>query len=223
MKYKNVIRAEFVRRQNRFIAEVLLDGREETVHVKNTGRLKELLVPGAEVWLETSDNPDRKTKYDLIAVRKSNGILFNIDSQACNKVAGEWLAAQDYDLVRPEFRFGNSRVDFYMERAGEKSLLEIKGCTLEVDGIGYFPDAPTDRGVKHLRELAGAAKEGYHCAVGFVIQMDGVKEVRPNVETHPAFGDALADAQAAGVDVLLLRCHVEPDELTVVAVSGKED
>lgn len=217
MKYNKIVRAEFVKRTNRFIAKVLLDGNEETVHVKNTGRLQELFVPGAEVWLETSDNPARKTRYDLVAVRKGNGILFNIDSQACNKVAGEWLATQGYDYVKPEYKFGNSRVDFYMEKSREKYLLEIKGCTLEVDGVGYFPDAPTERGVKHLRELAGASKDGYHCAVGFVIQMDGVDEVRPNVATHPEFGDALAEAKAAGVDILMLRCHVEPDELTIVS------
>ena len=216
MKYQHVVPGEFVRRENRFIAKVLVDGAEEAVHVKNTGRLKELLVPGAEVYLERAQNPERKTKYDLIAVRKANGILFNIDSQACNKVAMEWLQKQDYDVIKPEYKFGGSRVDFYMEKAGEKFLLEIKGCTLEVDGVGYFPDAPTERGVKHLRELAGAAAEGYRCAVGFVIQMDGVSEVRPNVETHPEFGAALEEAKAAGVEVLMLRCHVEPDELMIL-------
>lgn len=222
MKYNNVVKAEFLCRRNRFVAEVLLDGRKETVHVKNTGRLKELLVSGAEVYLEEAGNPDRKTKYDLIAVRKGNGILFNIDSQACNKVALEWLQKQDYDVIKPEYKFGNSRMDFYMEKAGEKYLLEIKGCTLEVDGIGYFPDAPTERGVKHLRELAGASAEGYHCAVGFVIQMDGVAEVRPNVETHPEFGVALEEAKAAGVDVLMFPCHVEPGELFIVSETDSQ-
>lgn len=215
MKYNNVIRGEFVDRPNRFVAHVLIEGQEETVHVKNTGRCKELLKPGAEVWLEKASNPDRKTQYDLIAVRKDTGVLFNIDSQACNKVVGEWLEDQGFDFVKPEYKFGKSRVDFYMERGEEKYLLEVKGCTLEVDGIGYFPDAPTERGVKHLRELAAAAEEGYHCAVAFVIQMVGVTEVRPNVETHPEFGVAWKEAEAAGVQFRMLPCHVEPDELYI--------
>lgn len=215
MKYHNVVRGEFVDRPNRFIAHVLVNGREETVHVKNTGRCKELLRPGAEVWLEQAANPDRKTKYDLIAVRKDTGVLFNIDSQACNTVVGEWLEGQGFDLVKPEQKFGNSRVDFYLERGGEKYLLEVKGCTLEVDGIGYFPDAPTERGVRHLRELAAASKEGYHCAVAFAIQMAGVPKVCPNLATHPEFGVAWEEAEAAGVRFLMLPCHVEPDELYI--------
>ena len=217
MKYNNVIRGEFVDRPNRFIAHVRVEGKEETVHVKNTGRCKELLKPGAEVWLEKASNPDRKTQSDLIAVRKDTGVLFNIDSQACNKVVGEWLEGQGFDFVKPEYKFGNSRVDFYMERGEEQYLLEVKGCTLEVDGVGYFPDAPTERGVKHLRELAEASKEGYHCAVAFTIQMAGVTEVRPNVETHPEFGVAWKEAEAAGVRFLMLPCHVEPDELFIDA------
>ena len=219
MKYNKIVRAEFVKRTNRFIAKVLVDGQEETVHVKNTGRLQELFVPGAEVWLETSDNPARKTKYDLVAVRKGNGILFNIDSQACNKVAGEWLATQGYDYIKPEYKFGNSRVDFYMEKAGKKYLLEIKGCTLEVDGVGYFPDAPTERGVKHLEELTEAAKKGYHCAIAFVIQMNGIRRVLPNDETHPEFGQALLRASGAGVKVFHFECRAEADSIRIVGVS----
>lgn len=215
MKYNNVVQGAFVDRPNRFVAHVLIEGQEETVHVKNTGRCKELLKPGAEVWLEKASNPDRKTQYDLIAVRKDTGVLFNIDSQACNKVVEEWLEDQGFDFVKPEYKFGKSRVDFYMERGQEKYLLEVKGCTLEVDGIGYFPDAPTERGVKHLRELAAAAEEGYHCAVAFVIQMAGVTEVRPNVETHPEFGVAWKEAETAGAQFLMLPCHVEPDELYI--------
>ena len=215
MKYDKVVRGTFLDRPNRFIAHVLIDGKTETVHVKNTGRCRELLIEGAEVWLEQSANPARKTKYDLIAVRKSSGLLVNIDSQAPNKVAREWLETQGFDKIAPEYTYGNSRIDFYMEKGGEKYLLEVKGCTLEIDGIGYFPDAPTERGVKHLRELARAAKKGYHAAVAFVIQMDGVTEVRPNTATHPEFGAALAEAQEAGVAVLFLLCHVEPDTLTV--------
>ena len=216
MKYDNITRATFVRRPNRFIAEVEIDGQKETVHVKNTGRCKELLIPGCEVWLTAPGTSDRKTRYDLVAVRKDNGILFNIDSQAPNKVVREWLDGQDYDKVIPEYTYGESRIDFYMERSGEKYLMEVKGCTMEIDGIGYFPDAPTERGVKHLRELVGAVKSGYKAILAFVIQMDGVSEVRANVDTHPEFGIALEEAKAAGVEVLFLKCHVEPDELTIV-------
>ncbi len=216
MIYDNIARAKFIRRPNRFIAEVEIGGRKETVHVKNTGRCKELLLPGREVWLTAPGTPDRKTKYDLVAVRKDNGILFNIDSQAPNKVAKEWLQSQDYDVVIPEYIYGDSRIDFYMERGAEKYLMEVKGCTLEIDGVGYFPDAPTQRGVKHVRELIKAKKAGYHAMLAFVIQMDGVSEVRPNMETHPEFGIALEEARNAGVEIRFLRCHVEPDSLKVI-------
>ena len=216
MKYDNIIRAVFIKRPNRFIAEVEIDGRRETVHVKNTGRCRELLIPGCEVWLTAPGTPNRKTLYDLVAVRKENGILFNIDSQASNMVVKEWLAGQDYEKVVPEYSYGDSRIDFYMERGGERYLMEVKGCTLEVDGIGYFPDAPTERGVKHLRELAAAAKKGYKAMLAFVIQMDGVSEVRPNIDTHAEFGIAFDEARAAGVEILYLQCHVEPDSLVIV-------
>ncbi|MBR6395478.1 MAG: DNA/RNA nuclease SfsA [Lachnospiraceae bacterium] len=216
MKYTNIIKAKFIERPNRFIARVFVDGKEEIVHVKNTGRCKELLVPGCEVWLTAPGTPNRKTKYDLVAVRKSTGVLFNIDSQAPNKVALEWLKTQDYDKVIPEYTYGNSRIDFYMEKGKDKYLMEVKGCTLEVDGVGYFPDAPTERGVKHLRELAGAALAGYKAMLAFVIQMDGVEEVRPNISTHKEFGIALEEAKAAGVKVVFLKCHVEPDELFIL-------
>ena len=216
MVYDNVIKAVFIKRPNRFIAEVDIDGRREIVHVKNTGRCKELLIPGCEVWLTAPGTPDRKTKYDLIAVRKDNGILFNIDSQAPNKVVKEWLAAQDYDAVVPEYTYGDSRIDFYMERGTDKYLMEVKGCTLEIDGIGYFPDAPTERGVKHIRELIKAKEAGYHAILAFVIQMDGVSEVRANIVTHPEFGEALDEAKDAGVEIKFLKCHVEPDSLTIV-------
>ena len=215
MRYGNVTKAIFLRRPNRFVAEVELDGRVETVHVKNTGRCKELLLPGAEVWLTAPGTPGRKTKYDLVAVRKSTGVLFNIDSQAPNKVMKEWLETQDYSKVIPEYTFGDSRIDFYMERGEEQYLMEVKGCTLEVDGIGYFPDAPTERGVKHIRELIHAKEAGYHAALAFVIQMDGVKEVRPNIEMHPEFGEAMEEAAAAGVEILFFPCHVEPEELVI--------
>ena len=216
MRYENITKGVFIDRPNRFVAHVGLAGKTETVHVKNTGRCRELLVPGANVYLTEPRSPGRKTRYDLIAVRKENGILFNIDSQAPNKVVGEWLETQDFDRVLPEYTYGNSRIDFYMERGKERYLMEVKGCTLEVDGIGYFPDAPTERGVKHLRELIHAAAEGYHAVVAFVIQMDGVTEVRPNIATHPEFGIVLEEAVSAGVRVLPLPCHVEPDSLMIL-------
>lgn len=216
MKYSNIIHGTFHSRPNRFIAKVSIDDVLETVHVKNTGRCKELLLPGAKVVLEISDNPARKTKYDLIAVYKEGLGLVNIDSQLCNKVVAEWLATQGYDYIKLEYTYGSSRVDFYMEKNGEKYLMEVKGCTLEIDGIGYFPDAPTERGVKHLKELTEAVKQGYHCSVAFVIPMEGVTEVRANVATHKAFGDALEEAKQAGVKVVFLPCRVLPDEVVVV-------
>ncbi len=215
MTYDNITRAVFLERPNRFVAVVDIEGLKETVHVKNTGRCKELLVPGCEVWLTAPGTPDRKTRYDLVAVRKNTGVIFNIDSQAPNKVVKEWLVGQGYDLVRPEYTFGNSRIDFYMERGTDKYLMEVKGCTLEREGVGYFPDAPTERGVKHIRELIKAHEKGYHAILCFVIQMDGVSEVRANVETHPEFGVALEEAKKAGVEVWFLKCRVEPDRLTV--------
>lgn len=216
MRYENIRPAKFIDRPNRFIAHVEIGSKTETVHVKNTGRCRELLIPGAEVYLTEPDTPGRKTRYDLIAVRKDNGILFNIDSQAPNKAVREWLDTQGFDLVQPEHVYGNSRIDFYMQRGDERYLMEVKGCTLELDGIGYFPDAPTERGVKHLRELIHAASEGYHAVAAFVIQMDNVAEVRPNVDTHPEFGMVLQEAVNAGVRVLSIPCHVEPDELKIL-------
>ncbi len=215
MKYSNIVKGNFLDRPNRFIAHVELDGKRETVHVKNTGRCRELLLPGAEVWLTAPGTEGRKTKYDLVTVRKENGLLVNIDSQAPNAVVKEWLEKQQYDAVVPEYTYGDSRIDFYMERGAERTLMEVKGCTLEREGIGYFPDAPTDRGVKHLRELAKAVKDGYRAALAFAIQMDGIKEVRPNIQTHPEFGTAMQEAREAGVEILFLSCHVEPDGLEV--------
>ena len=216
MNYKNIKQAIFLDRPNRFIAHAEVNGHVETVHVKNTGRCRELLIPGAEVWLTAPGTPDRKTEYDLIAVRKSNGILFNIDSQAPNIVVKEWLGSQDFDRVIPEFRYGDSRIDFFMEKDSRKYLMEVKGCTLEIGGIGYFPDAPTERGVKHLRELIKAQEEGYRSALAFVIQMDGVEKVLPNTGTDPAFAEAYHNAIQAGVQVLQLPCHIEPDSLEII-------
>ncbi len=221
MKYDNIIRATFLSRPNRFVAEVEMDGNRETVHIKNTGRCRELLIPGSEVYLTEPGTPNRKTRYDLVAVRKSNGVLFNIDSQAPNKVVKEWLNSQGFDRIQSEYTYGRSRIDFYMERSRigsetERYLMEVKGCTLEIDGIGYFPDAPTERGIKHLKELTKAVGEGYRAFLAFVIQMEGVSEVRPNNRTHPEFGKALAEAKSAGVEVLFLKCHVAPDELLII-------
>ena len=215
MNYKNTISGIFINRPNRFIAEVEIDGKTEVVHVKNTGRCKELLLPGAKVILEVSDNSNRKTKYDLIAVYKEGLGLVNIDSQAPNKVVHEWLKTQGYSYIKPEFTYGKSRFDFYMEKMGEKYLLEVKGCTLEIDGVGYFPDAPTERGVKHLKELMVAKRGGYHCAIAFVIQMEGVSEVLPNGKTHPEFEKAFYEAKENGIEVLFLRCKVTPDTLEI--------
>lgn len=241
MKYKNIVHGRFYSRPNRFIAKVWVEDVLETVHVKNTGRCRELLLPDADVVLEISDNPHRKTKYDLICVYKEGLGWVNIDSQAPNKVVAEWLLKQDYSCIKPEYTYGESRIDFYMEKtvaghnAGisrqdgenpvpddesgngkmEKYLMEVKGCTLEINGIGYFPDAPTKRGVKHLHELTKAALLGYHCYAAFVVQMEGVNEVRANVAAHAEFGVALERAKAAGVKVLCLGCKVSEDTLEI--------
>ncbi|MBQ4560897.1 MAG: DNA/RNA nuclease SfsA [Clostridia bacterium] len=215
MKYGNTKNGVFIERPNRFIAKVNIDGRTETVHVKNTGRCKELLISGAEVILEEGTNPARKTKYDLIAVYKEGLGLVNIDSQAPNKTVYEWLSSKNYDLIKPEYTYGNSRFDFYMEKGSDRYLMEVKGCTLEIDGIGYFPDAPTERGVKHLKELTDAKKQGFKCYIAFVIQMPGITEVRANTVTHPEFGKALEEAMAAGVEVLMLGCNITEDSLEI--------
>ena len=232
MVYQNIVAGRFVDRPNRFIAHVEINDVVETVHVKNTGRCRELLLPGVKVILEIADNPQRKTKYDLIAVYKQGFGLINMDSQAPNKVVAEWLAGQGYDVVKPEYKYGSSRIDFYMEKfrlddggqeVSERYLMEVKGCTLEIDGIGYFPDAPTERGIKHLKELAGAAGHGYHCIMAYVIQMEGINEVRPNIVTHPAYGKAVEEAIAAGVKVLFLCTEVKENELRIVSARYLEE
>lgn len=216
MKYLKTLQAKFIDRPNRFIAHVDLNGIVETVHVKNTGRCKELLIKGVTVILEESDNESRKTKYDLIAVYKENFGLINIDSQAPNKVAKEWLESKDYTYIKPEYTYGNSRIDFYMEKDDRKYLMEVKGCTLERDGIGYFPDAPTERGVKHIYELIKAKEDGYEVSLAFVIQMEGVNEVLPNIETHPEFGVAIDDAKKAGVNIVFIKCRVYENRLKYI-------
>lgn len=216
MKYLKTLQAKFIDRPNRFIAHVDLNGIVETVHVKNTGRCKELLIKGVTVILEESDNESRKTKYDLIAVYKENFGLINIDSQAPNKVAKEWLESKDYTYIKPEYTYGNSRIDFYMEKDDRKYLMEVKGCTLERDGIGYFPDAPTERGVKHIYELIKAKEDGYEVSLAFVIQMEGVNEVLPNIETHPEFGVAIDDAKKTGVNIVFIKCRVYENRLEYI-------
>lgn len=215
MKYNKIRQAVFVNRRNRFVAEVEIDGAIEVVHVKNTGRCKEILIPGCIVILTEGENPNRKTKYDLIAAYKEEFGLINIDSQAPNQIVKEWLLAQDYSFIKPEYTYGESRLDFYLEREKEKILMEVKGCTLEIDGQGYFPDAPTERGVKHLRELTKAVPLGYRCILTFVIQMEGITSVKPCVDIHPEFGVALMEAKAAGVEIWFLTCEVKEDEVVV--------
>ena len=216
MRYPNIHKARFLARPNRFIARVLLEGEELTVHVKNTGRCRELLVPGAPVWLVRSDNPSRKTAYDLVAVEKA-GRLINMDSQAPNALFAEWARAGHFvpglTLLRPETTWGNSRFDFYWEAGARRGFTEVKGCTLEEDGWTYFPDAPTERGVKHLEELARARAEGFEAAVCFVIQMADVDGFSPNDRTHPAFGEALRRAADQGVEVLARQCAVSTGEV----------
>lgn len=215
MQYTRIVEGRFLERPNRFVAKVEIQGKPETVHVKNTGRCKELLIPGVKVMLAQAQNPNRKTAWDLVAVYKDGFGLINIDSQAPNQVVKEWLSDQGWDVIRPEYTYRDSRVDFYLEKEGKPCLLEVKGCTLEIDGVGYFPDAPTERGVKHIRELMKAKAEGYRAVLAFVIQMEGITEVRPNVDTHPQFGAALEEAIVAGVEVWYLPCKVTEDTLEI--------
>ena len=217
MHYSNVQPGRFQSRPNRFIAHVVIDGKTEICHVKNTGRCRELLVPGAKVWCAKAENPNRKTAYDLIAVEKGP-YLVNMDSQAPNQAVGEWLRAGGLgkaEVVLPEQRFHDSRFDFYLERDGKPMFLEVKGVTLEEDGVARFPDAPTERGVKHMEELMRCVEDGYDAYVCFVIQMKGVTRLEPNDRTHPAFGEALRRAAKAGVRVLAYDCLVKPDELKI--------
>lgn len=217
MHYENVQKGKFLARPNRFIAYVEIDGREEVCHVKNTGRCRELLIPGATVWCEKAKNPARKTAYDLIAVQKG-GRCINMDAQAPNIVAGEWLEngglGQITDL-RAEVKYGDSRFDFAFTKDGRQCYLEVKGVTLERDGVCAFPDAPTERGAKHLRGLKKAAEDGHGAYVLFVIQMADVKYLHPNDDTDPDFGGALREAANAGVQVLAMDCAVTPDTLSL--------
>ena len=221
MQYSSVTAARFLQRPNRFVALVEQDGRVLTVHVKNTGRCAELLTPGAVVYLTPGLNPARKTPFDLIAVEKqtpAGPLLINMDSAAPNAAAREWLAAGGLGpltVLKPEYRLGDSRFDFYGEGPGGRLLVEVKGCTLEEDGLARFPDAPTLRGLKHVRELIALAAQGWNCAVLIVIQMKGVHTFAPNWSTQPAFGQALAQAKATGVRLLAMDCLVTPDRMTI--------
>ena len=217
MKYAKIREGIFISRPNRFIAIVNIDGKEETCHVKNTGRCKELLIKGSKVFLEDcSHNPNRKTKYDLITVYKGD-CLVNMDSQAPNKVVQEWLPTlfPDITLIRPETKYKNSRFDFYVETEKEKIFMEVKGVTLEVGGEARFPAAPTERGVKHIQELVACRIDGYEAYIIFVVQMKGVTHFVPNVATHPEFAEALREAKKQGVNILCYDCKVESDELVL--------
>ena len=223
MKYKQIVPGVFLKRPNRFIAHVRINGNEEVCHVKNTGRCRELLVPGCTVYCFVSDNSSRKTKYDLIAVEKKTEhgtFLVNMDSQAPNAAAKEWLQSGDspfgkLDVIKPECKFGNSRFDFYLEKEKRRIFLEVKGVTLEDNGVVLFPDAPTERGVKHVQELIRCRAEGFETCILFVVQMENARYFTPNRTKHPQFADALQEAQQAGVQLLAYTCKVTPDEMKI--------
>ena len=223
MKYNKITEGRFISRPNRFIAEVEIDGKREIVHVKNTGRCRELLLEGVRVWLYDSENPQRKTRYDLIAVEKERAgkepVLINIDSQIPNSAAAEWLPVSklfsDSAKIRREVTFGASRFDFYIEDGTRRAFLEVKGVTLERDGVVLFPDAPTERGVKHIDELVSCLDEGYEAYILFVVQMKEVEVFRPNDEMHKAFGDALRRAASRGVKIIAMDCIVTPDSMMI--------
>lgn len=216
MKYKRISEAVFLNRPNRFVAQVQIGERMEVCHVKNTGRCRELFVPGTRVYLEESENPSRKTRYDLIGVEKE-GRMVNVDSQVPNEAVREWLMAgnlfRQILLLKLESRYGSSRFDLYLEADGKRIFMEVKGVTLEEDGVARFPDAPTERGVKHIQELMECAKEGFEAYLIFVIQMKGVCRMEPNDRTHPAFGQALRKAKEAGVHILAYDCRVTRDSI----------
>ncbi|MDE6023988.1 MAG: DNA/RNA nuclease SfsA [Lachnospiraceae bacterium] len=221
MKYKNVVKGIFKERPNRFIANVAIDKSVQVVHVKNTGRCRELLLPDTCVYLEKSDNPNRKTAYDLIAVEKAREgkepLLINMDSQAPNNAVEEWLRKgnifSEHAFIRREYTYGSSRFDFYIEDGRRKAFLEVKGVTLEQDGYAAFPDAPTERGIKHIEELISCMDAGYEAYILFVIQMKEIHTFSPNDDTHPAFGEALRRAARKGVQILAVDCLIEPDRM----------
>ena len=214
MRYENVEVGIFIKRPNRFIAHVEIQGKEEICHVKNTGRCRELLIPGTTVFVNRSSNPARKTKYDLIGVKKGERLI-NMDSQAPNQAVEEWLLQGrlfgEKAVVKRETAYGNSRFDFYIEAGDRKIFMEVKGVTLEEKGVVRFPDAPTERGVKHIQELCQCIKDGYEAYIMFVIQMENVKYFEPNDATHPEFGQALRQAEKKGVKILAYDCIVRKD------------
>lgn len=215
MRYDNIVKGKFLSRPNRFIAYVEIDGQTEKCHVKNTGRCRELLVEGCEVYLDRAKNPERKTRFDLVSVRK-NGRLINMDSYAPNLAAGEFLPKLfPNSIIKPEYTYGNSRFDFYIENNNRKILLEVKGVTLENEGAVMFPDAPTERGVKHVGELIKCINDGYGAYLLFVIQMDKVKYFTPNTATHPEFGAILKKAAEKGVNILAYDCAVTPESMEI--------
>lgn len=218
MRYDNIRAARFIDRPNRFIAHVELEGRSEVCHVKNTGRCRELLRPGALVYVQENDSPARKTRFDLVAVEKGD-LLINMDSQAPNRAFAEWAAAgnfwPDLTLMKPETVFGGSRFDFYLEAGKRRAFVEVKGVTLEREGLALFPDAPTERGLKHVAELMKCAGEGYEAYLFFVIQMKGVHRFTPNFETDPAFSARLRQAADSGVQVLARDCRVTPESMEI--------
>ncbi len=221
MEYRQVVPARFWERPNRFVAHVEVEGRREVVHVKNTGRCRELLLPGTRVYLAPSENPLRKTRYDLVSLEKPRPgrapLMVNLDSQAPNQVAAEWLPVSGLfgagACFRREVSWGASRFDFQIQEGESTTFLEVKGVTLEEDGVAMFPDAPTLRGAKHLRELADLRRGGHGACVLFVVQMEGMAEVRPHDRRDPAFGEALREAAAAGVRLLAVECRVTPATL----------
>lgn len=216
MHYERIEEAVFLSRPNRFLAQVRTAGGEEVCHVKNTGRCRELLIPGTRIWVQRNDNPSRKTALDLIAAEKA-GKVVNMDSQIPNKVAEEWIRSghlfEEPRLIRPETRYGDSRFDLYLENAESRMFLEVKGVTLEEDGVARFPDAPTLRGVKHIQELIRCREEGYRAGILFMIQMKGIRYLEPNDRTHPEFGEALRRADRAGVEILAVDCRVTPESI----------
>lgn len=218
MKYENIKKGIFIDRPNRFIANVEVDGVKEVVHVKNTGRCKELLIPGVTVFLQEFENTHRKTKFDLIGVCKGDE-LYNIDSQAPNKVFAEWIFKSGYfgeiDLLKPECKYGASRFDFYIQAKERKIYAEVKGVTLEEEGVLKFPDAPTERGVKHIKELCNCVEEGFEAYICFVIQTEKAKYFTPNKDTHPQFAYALLEAKSKGVNILCVNCKVSEDGLEI--------
>lgn len=216
MIYSNIKKAKFIDRPNRFIANVEIDEKREVCHVKNTGRCKELLIPDATIFVQESDRLKRKTNYDLISVYKDS-ILVNIDSQVPNKVFHEWVLSsgffQNIVLIKPEYKYNSSRFDFYIETFEKKILVEVKGVTLEENGVAMFPDAPTLRGLKHINELVRSIDEGYETYIFFIIQMKGISYFTPNIATHKDFGDALKIAKKKGVNILAMDCIVTENSI----------